>query len=256
MKKKTLITAVAAVLAVAAAGTGTVFALQEAKLRKYGEMKLSLPNSFTVTAHTGCMGTRDNSLEAIKTGAQYADIVEFDLRFGGDGTPILTHDEPTGDEVTLEEAFSELKAHGGLRANVDAKEKTDLGKVWDTAVKLGVQDRIFFTGIEPADIETVKKDAPEIPFYLNLAVDKKKKDDISYISQLVKAVEDAGAAGINLSMDGASETLIKAFREKGLLVSVWTADKELDMHKMLTLAPDNITTREPKKLREIISERA
>ena len=40
-----------------------------------------LPESFTVTAHTGCEGTEDNSLESIRKAYENsADIVEFDLR--------------------------------------------------------------------------------------------------------------------------------------------------------------------------------
>ena len=54
----------------------------------------ALPENFTVTAHTGCEDTADNSLEAISAGiAAGADIVEFDLRFDSEGKGILSHDE-------------------------------------------------------------------------------------------------------------------------------------------------------------------
>ena len=49
----------------------------------------ALPEGFTVTAHTGCEGERDNTLESIRAGAQAgADIVEIDLHFLSDGTPV------------------------------------------------------------------------------------------------------------------------------------------------------------------------
>jgi hypothetical protein len=42
----------------------------------------ALPEEFTVTAHTGCEGTKDNSLDAITVGFGYgADIVEIDLGY-------------------------------------------------------------------------------------------------------------------------------------------------------------------------------
>ena len=49
----------------------------------------TLPHGFTITAHTGCEGTPDNSLDSIRAGvAAGADIVEIDLHFLPDGTPV------------------------------------------------------------------------------------------------------------------------------------------------------------------------
>ena len=52
-----------------------------------------IPEGFTLTAHTGCEGTKDNSLDAITLGFGCgADIVEIDLDdFGIDGTGELTY---------------------------------------------------------------------------------------------------------------------------------------------------------------------
>ena len=43
--------------------------------KKLDNLKLTIPDSFTVTAHTGCLGTEDNSLESMRVGAQNADII-------------------------------------------------------------------------------------------------------------------------------------------------------------------------------------
>ncbi|MCQ2463606.1 MAG: hypothetical protein MJ177_09445, partial [Clostridia bacterium] len=60
--------------------------------------KPALPADFTITAHTGCMGTKPNSLDSICAGDRYkSDIVEFDLRFDPDGNPVLWHDEKLGE---------------------------------------------------------------------------------------------------------------------------------------------------------------
>lgn len=254
VKKKTIIIAAVTALAFAGAGTGIFYGVRAAELSKYKNMKINLPQAFTVTAHTGCMGTDDNSLEAMRKGAEFADIVEFDVRFNSDGAPVLTHDEPKGGEITLDEAFAELKKHENLKANIDLKEKTNLEKISEAAERQGVKDRIFFTGVEESDIEAVKTACPDIPFYLNAAVDKKRRDDKEYIMSLVETVKNSGAVGINLSKDCVSEALVGAFHENSLLVSVWTVDRELDMYRAISLSPDNITTRNPDLLRKILEK--
>lgn len=230
--------------------------LNEHEIAKYEQQGLSLPDGFTVTAHTGCEGSADNSLESVRAGVEAgAGVVEFDLNFAGDGSPVLTHDSVKGGEVMLAEAFNLLSQYDGLRANMDVKAALNLGAVQTLAEQYGVTDRIFYTGIGSDNVNTVKKDSPNITYYLNVDVDSKRNDDAEYIDSLVKQVTDSGAIGINMNYKSASEVLVKAFHENGLLVSLWTVDKELDMHKMLSLAPDNITTREPKRLMGIIEKR-
>ena len=54
-----------------------------------------LSGTITVTAHSGCMGLADNSLEAMEAGIEAgAQIVEFDLNYTSDGAPVLSHDSP------------------------------------------------------------------------------------------------------------------------------------------------------------------
>ena len=90
---------------------GMIFMNNKKETEFYKSQPLSLPQGFTYTAHTGCCGTEDNSLEAIKVGIEHgADIVEFDLNFLSDGTPVLAHDKPKGNEITLDEAFKKAIA--------------------------------------------------------------------------------------------------------------------------------------------------
>lgn len=209
-----------------------------------------LPEGFTLTAHTGCEGTKDNSLESIITGAREgADIVEIDLNFLPDGTPVLSHDKPDAETaVPLESAFS-LLADLDVKMNVDVKTTKNLSAVVSLAEKLGVTDKIFFTGVEEGDVEAVKKDAPGIPYYLNLAVDKNKRNDTGYLNSLIKKVKDSGAIGINLNYKGGSKELVEAFRKEDLLVSLWTANSKKAMCRCLSMAPDNITTRKPSMIK-------
>lgn len=217
------------------------------------KMKTNLPQNFTYTAHTGCVKTADNSLEAIEEGAKYgANIIEFDLNFLKDGTPVLSHDKPKGNKITLDEAFKKVSEYENLKVNVDVKNVKNLKSVYPLAQKYGLEDRIFYTGIDIDFLEAVKKDSPEVPYYLNVSVEKPRKQTPEYLQSLVKTVKDSGAVGINFNKDHATKELVDTFHENDLLVSIWTVNKKRKMYKILFLGPDNITTRRPDKLEEIL----
>lgn len=208
---------------------------------------------FTVTGHTGCMGTKANSLESIVTAAQSgATIVEFDLRYSADGTPVLSHDAPVGGEVTLDEAFATVKGFADLQVNVDVKDTSHLEKVLPLAEKHGLTDRFFYTGIFEKDVDAVKQKSPCVKYYLNAKV--RKLQTKRYLRSLVKRIQDCGALGINFNHKNATKKLLDTFRSNGLQVSVWTVDKPDDMRRVIALSPDNITTRHPDELLKIIEK--
>ena len=212
-----------------------------------------IPAGFTVTAHTGCEGTADNSLEAIESGfLSGADIVEFDVHFNSKGEPVLAHDYAADDSVKLKDAFDLVAKCEGLRVNVDCKTVDNLKAIVAIAEECGVKDRIFYTGIEVKDIDVVRRDTPEVKYYLNTSIDKTRKNNEHYIRSLVTLTRETGALGLNIHFSEASEKMIKIFHSEGLEVSLWTVNKELDMHKVLALGCDNITTRQPTKLKNII----
>ncbi len=255
MKKKYIISAVTGILIIAILmGCASLFSYRT-ELNQLKKIPLKLPENFTYTAHTGCDGTKDNSLEAIEAGAKYgAKIVEFDLNFTKDGTPVLAHDEPMGDEITLDEAFKKVSEYPDLMVNVDAKSIANLKTVAPLAEKHGILDRIFYTGIESDDVATVKKDSPGIPYYLNLNVEKPKNQTDEYLESLVGNVKDCGAIGINFNKDNATKELVDIFHENGLLVSIWTVNNEKNIYEILSYSPDNITTRKPDLMEEILKK--
>lgn len=211
-------------------------------------------DGFTYTAHTGCVDTKDNSLEAIETGVLYgADIVEFDVRYYK-GNPVLAHDKPNGKEISLEKAFLKVKEYEGLRVNVDIKSVEHLYTVGEAAEKTGVKDRIFFTGINEEDVARVKEDCPDIDYYLNVSVLPKRKQTDEYLLSLVNKVKDCGAIGINLNKDNATKELVEIFHQNGLLVSIWTVNDFKDIYKVLSFEPDNITTRRPDRLQKVLAD--
>lgn len=209
--------------------------------------------TFTVTAHTGCMGTKANSIEAILKGFEAgAEIIEFDLNFDSNGNPLLSHDAPKGGEATLDEAFAVLAKCDGLKANVDIKSVEKIEQVVPLAKKYGVLDRIFFTGVHEGFVEAVRTRSPEIEYYLNVSVLSKWKQSNKYLQSLVDKVRDSGAIGINFNKNNATKKLVNAFHKNGLLVSIWTVDEKRKMKKIISLSPDNITTRQPDILIETI----
>lgn len=218
------------------------------------ELYCDLPEGFTVTAHTGCEGTEDNTLESMRAGAfAGADIIEIDLQFLPDGTPVLCHNEPNGkDYPTLDSAFALLKELE-VRMNVDVKSVANIAVVKPLAEKHGVLDRIFFTGVEEEKVKAVKEGAPGVEYFLNTGVNKRKNTDKAYIESLIKKVKDCGAIGINMNHKGASKALVEAFREAGLLVSLWTANDKKTMIRCCYYEPDNITTRKPSELIELMA---
>lgn len=254
MKKKKILLVIICIILICILTSIFTVAIYQKELNKLKSTPLNLPESFTYTAHTGCVDTEDNSLEAIEAGVKYgADIVEFDLNFSEDGTPVLAHDEPTGNEITLDQAFQKVSEYENLKVNVDAKSVANLKAVVDLAKKHGISDRIFYTGIFLKDVETVKKDSPEIPYYLNFNVDEPKNQTPEYLQSLVEGVKGCGAMGINFNKDNATKELVDIFRENGLSVSIWTVDKEKEMYEILLLSPDNITTRNPDKMEQILT---
>ncbi len=252
---KSLVMKIAVVLlTIAVLILGIVFGVKQVKLTHYRMNGVSVQKDFTITAHTGCMGTEDNSLESIKKGIDNgASIVEFDVYCNKDGVLVLSHDEPVGSEITLDEAFYYIAMFSEIAVNVDIKTAENLEKVYEIAKKYEIEKRIFYTGVKDEFVEPVKEQSPQVPYYLNVDVDKKMATDEKYLLSLVKKVKDAGAIGINFNYKNATKELVDIFRDNDLFVSIWTVDNELDMYKILEMSPDNITTRNPDKLYKIIS---
>ena len=216
--------------------------------------KIVLPERFTLTAHTGCEGTKDNSLDSIVVAfVSGADIVEFDLFFDENGVPVLSHDEPKGSEPTLEDAFKMLSVYKKLGINIDIKRTDDLSRVVCLAEKYELKDRIFFTGVVDEFVEAVKQGAPEISYFLNKDIDFLRKNDDDYINELIAEVISCGARGLNIRYTNCTAKLVEKCHENNLEVSVWTVNNKFDMKKVLMLGVDNVTTRKPKAYNEIIS---
>lgn len=150
------------------------------------------------------------------------------------------------------DAFALIAQKDGVQVNLDLKQTDHLPEIARLGKEAGLLGRLFFTGVGVDDAQTVARECPEIPYYLNLSPDVKQKDSEAYWRRAADQIRLCGAIGINCHYDAASETLVRVMREQGMLVSFWTVDRKADMARIAALGPDNITTKEPIKLRELI----
>lgn len=250
-----LFTAVVTVIAFAVLFAVITLAVKVIQIKCFKKNIPVMPKGFTVTAHTGCLGTVPNTVDSMEKGVNAgADIVEFDLNFDKNGEPVLSHNEPEAGAVHLKEAFKFLSEHKNIKANVDVKDTSNLGSVLKYAEEYGVLGRIFFTGIFAKDVSAVERFCPQIPYYLNYSVSLNGNNDEAYISHIVETVKNSGAIGININYKTASKQFVKAFRSEGLLVSLWTVNSKCGFCKVLKLRPDNITTKRPDVLCDMLGK--
>ncbi len=205
----------------------------------------ALSENFTVTAHTGPGEIPMNSKFSLRYQLDSgADVVEFDLTLNSAGEAVLSHGDPDEAKMTLDEAFAMVAGYYGTQVNVDVKNKEAVAAAQECAIRYGVLDRIFYTGVGEGDMAYVKEHSPLVPCYLNGCTDP----DPEACADLCKRAVEMGAVGLNFSYNDYSPELAKAARENGLLISVYTVNWLKDMRKVLGYDVDNITTEFPYKL--------
>ncbi|MGN0468277.1 MAG: glycerophosphodiester phosphodiesterase [Acutalibacteraceae bacterium] len=255
--KKKIIVSVCLTVFVAAVIAATVFAIKIYPVnRDYNSDSFNLSDSFTVTAHTGSMDTAENSLQSIEKSIEIGvDIVEFDVRFRPDGTAVMAHDEVKTNDggVPIEEAMKLLSKDGiNIKVNLDVKETTFLEEIQKLVKKYKMSERVFFTGVTEDIATIVKEKCPEISYYLNCVPKKNKLDDEEYQNELLDLLKQTGAVGINCNYKKSNGCLAKLLHENGYLLSVWTVDSAFQMKKALLSEADNITTRNPDLLLDLV----
>ncbi len=260
-KKLKILASVIASVLILVSVVFAVFTLSEKKALKQAKLaELNLPDGFTVTAHAGALDTTPNTMESIIKSLNFIGngVIEVDVRFTDSGKPVLSHNEVKSEEseyISLEEFFSVLKKYPA-RANLDLKEFSNLPIIQELAEKYDVTEQLFFTGVFEEEAKNVKNSCPNIPYYLNVYPNPIRIKSDSYLDSIAKTITDCGAIGININYRLVSEEMIVKMHDKNLLVSLWTVDNEDDMYIALAEAPDNITTRNPDLLTDIIEKQS
>ncbi|HVJ48472.1 glycerophosphodiester phosphodiesterase [Desulfitobacterium sp.] len=195
-----------------------------------------------ITAHAGCMKTKDDSLESVIAGiAAGADIIEIDLRFTEENIPVLSHDEinpeQAKDLIQLEEVLVVLKGYPNIMLNIDLKEIKGIRFMDQVLQKTDMKERVFITGLEPDLIEAINLENMDIsyfldiPYLMNYTPDMMRLNNQDYLSELVTKVNQLKAIGINLYYEYLTHELVDIFHEAGKVVCVWTVDDEAAIKK-------------------------
>jgi len=194
----------------------------------------------SVTAHAGALGTKPNTLDSVRAAlSSGADILEVDVRFLADGTPALGHNKAGPESAKLEDVFALMQGHE-TQINLDMKETAHVPRMAELVAQYGLQGRAFMTGLSASACAALR--GCGLPYYLNGANPA--------------AANKLGALGVNINFRQCTKKLVRDTHALGLLVSAWTADSPRAMRKMLRRGADNITTRHPDALMEIIGHDA
>ena len=193
-----------------------------------------------ITAHSGCEGTAMNSPAFFEAAfSSGADMLEIDVRMSPDGFLYLFHDlPPEGPEscVRLTDFFDLLKAHPAFRVNCDMKEEGIARAVMEEARRRDIAPRIVFTGSVMGEEAEIRSLGGE--FWYGIW---EREDFEPALSSMLAT----GAKILNLPHRFVTPENKARLDSLGLGFSCWTADREEDIRRLLSLGVYNITTRRP-----------
>ena len=213
-----------------------------------------LPEGFTVTFHTGFLDTEENTVEGVAKAVELdAQVIEVDVTFRDDGTPVILHAGSAGKDggVLFDDAMAKAAEHPSCRLNLDIKSTANLPAVDEVIKKYGLMERAFYTGVSADWVDTVRKNSI-IPYWLNHNVSPIEARSSSFPEKLVREIRDCGAVGLNSKYICVNSRIVSVLHENGIPVSIWTPCAEREMRACLALSPDNITTKRPDLLRPMV----
>jgi len=220
-----------------------------------------------ITAHTGCMGTPDHSLESFRAAAEYgADIVEDDIRATKDGALVLSHDDvlplPDGGRIrvsalTLRElsAFPNIRIvelqqllklvkEAGLQMNLDVKADDVLEPLAELIAGLDMADQVFLSGCEYPRAALAESRAPALRKLLNVQVGSfVSKPYEEAVREACEEARRAGCFGLNVPYPLVNATLVEVAGNAGLPLYVWDVDEPERMSRCAEWGVRSITTR-------------
>ena len=216
----------------------------------------SIKQNLTITAHAGALGTKPNTLSSLKKAVEFGvDIVEVDLTFRPDGTPVIIHCEKPGKRqgVLFDDVLSLVASYKEVQMNLDLKSYTNLPLCHQLLEKHNLMSRAFFTGVFERNVNDVRQNAPNIPYDLNASIALGIHNNERYLYDMVEKLKNLECIGLNPNFRTVDKKLVEILHQAGMKVSVWTVNNKTDMMKMIKLGVDNITTKRPDKLSAIIS---
>lgn len=223
--------------------------------KTYDQLELTFMDDFTITVHTGAYNTQMNSIDSVKVAIDNnAKVIEVDIRQRPDGTVVMAHDlvVTNNDGVPFEEIVPLLKGTD-IGINLDIKETRVLNNLHKILVENELLEQSFLTGIEIINVKAVKEsDCADMEYYLNYMPSRSRVFFDEYRTKLIDLLNETGAVGINCNYKYANSQLSGLLHKNGYKLSVWTVNTERRAKKMLAIKPDNITTKEPQMIENVI----
>lgn len=223
--------------------------------KTYDQLELTFMDDFTITVHTGAYNTQMNSIDSVKVAIDNnAKVIEVDIRQRPDGTVVMAHDlvVTNNDGVPFEEIVPLLKGTD-IGINLDIKETRALNNLHKILVENELLEQSFLTGIETINVKAVKEsDCADMEYYLNYMPSRSRVFFDEYRTKLIDLLNETGAVGINCNYKYANSQLSSLLHKNGYKLSVWTVNTERRAKKMLAIKPDNITTKEPQMIDNVI----
>jgi len=208
-----------------------------------------------ITAHSGCEGTPDNSIEHIRTALTCgAEMFEIDVR-EHDGILYLTHNEAENysNLPTLAQCFELTAAHPTMCINCDVKTFGLTTPVIELAKQYGMESRILFTGsVAPEELPLLN--ASQSDWWLSLWCSDHEAEDLAGACDTYRELNNLYRI-INLDQNMVNDRVLETMRETGHTLSVWTVNREEMLRRLMpTGVVANITTRTPKLALQIRKE--
>lgn len=217
-----------------------------------------------ITAHSGCEGTPENSMEHIQCAIQCdVDALEVDVHAGINGELYLSHDEsPQPDHcITLHEAFS-LISDSRLRINCDLKSPGIERQVLELARSCGIAEHLIFSGCVSlealSDPEILQRTFWNIEEALPSIREQYLNDQYPSPSVILAALEQCRKASVpvvNIYYELCTPEFLQACRQAGIGVSAWTVNDESWAQTLLDAQIFNVTTRKPRMVRALRERR-
>ena len=227
----------------------------------------------TITAHSGCEGTADGSLEAVLRGIELgADLVEVDVRRVAGLGLMLAHDASTDPAalVTLEAAFREIAKYPAVGVNCDLKQYGLARDVISLAGACGLAEgQLAFSGsLTPRQLRDDPMIARRAKVYLNVEealceLYREKTPGAApqgahpwdvvlgrmgsvepWIDPLIEACRSVSIRALNLSPKPFLRRWLNRLGEAGVRLSAWTINEPDAMRELLRMPwLENLTTR-------------
>ncbi|MEY8351925.1 glycerophosphodiester phosphodiesterase [Lachnospiraceae bacterium 54-53] len=216
-----------------------------------------------ITAHSGCDGTQDNSLEFIEYALSAgADCLEVDVRRNQAGDLFLAHDETGEERVKLCEAFALVKSFPEKKINCDLKMKDLEIPVYRLAREFKAECQLIYSGEVSIKLLREKdKEFPEAEIYLNVEnlfpevyCEAPGAHGQEKLKDMLAQAKGCPISCINMEYHLFTDEIIDLLALIKLRGSAWTVDEPEEARRLMEKDIFNITTRNLKKAMELRKE--